>query len=172
MGPKSKAMINDIIKNRYIVCQSPGHGKRIIDFFVKNGAVNPYGITGVQGCYYWVDAIGHMRWSSAKPISDLCDYTEIQLPEEFTPKRGDVVEVSDLKKFEYYFVIGENSEIAEVKYHQYDDGLSTTVRFPQMGELIIVKGKHYFCKMVTHNYDDNVIGFHLIETKIDTASKQ
>ena len=66
-------MINDIIKNRYIVCQSPGHGKRIIDFFVKNGAVNYYNLGD-----------GNRNGVIYRPKQ----YTEMQLPKEFTPKRG------------------------------------------------------------------------------------
>ena len=69
-------MINDIIKNRYIVCQSPGHGKRIIDFFVKNGASNAHECEGVTGYYYTVGKTGIIRGSSMRDTV----YTEMQLP--------------------------------------------------------------------------------------------
>ncbi len=80
--------INDIIKNKYIVCQSPEHGKKIIDFFVKNGAVNYYSLgEGVRnGVIYHVDELGRIDC-----IHKPKHYTEMQLPKEFTPKRGDSV---------------------------------------------------------------------------------
>ena len=96
-------MINDIIKNRYIVCQSPGHGKRIIDFFVNNGASNAHECEGVTGYYYTVGKTGIIRGSSMRDTA----YTEMQLPEEFTPKRGDVVltdsDILELRRIRNYF---------------------------------------------------------------------
>lgn len=93
-------MINDTIKNKYIVCKSPEHGKKIIEFFVKNGAVNPFAWEGrAYGCAYLVNSKGIIVYYLGNtPLN----YTEMQLPEEFTPKRGDVVEVSfspDKSKF-------------------------------------------------------------------------
>ena len=70
---------------------------------------------------------------------------------------------NELKKFEYYFIIGDDAKIAKVKYTQIDDGLNSTVRFPQIGEIVVIRGKYYTCKMVTHEYDNEAIGFHLVD---------
>ena len=76
-----------------------------------------------------------------------------------------------MKKFQYYFIVSEKDKEeaypVEVKYHIASDGLSDAVRFPQIGEHVVLKGKIFICKGVTHNYDDAVVGFHLFETSIE-----
>ena len=82
-------MINETIKNKYIVCKSPEHGKKIIEFFVANGAVNENNFKGVGDSYFVSQENGIILHE------DYPDhYTEMELPEEFTPKRVDMVEVS------------------------------------------------------------------------------
>lgn len=62
------------------------NGKRIIEFFVNNGAVNKWNLRGVSevaGSY-------HVTRDGVIDCIELPKhYTEMQLPEEFTPKRGD-----------------------------------------------------------------------------------
>ena len=98
--------INDIIKNKYIVCKSPEHGKKIVEFFVANGAVNNYNHIG-SAVYmaYFVDRTGlNSAWIEYFKETK---YTEMQLPEEFTPKRGDVVltdsDILELRRIRNYF---------------------------------------------------------------------
>lgn len=90
-------MINDTIKNKYIVCKSPEHGKRIIEFFVKNGAVNENNFTGI-GTSYFVSQENGIILHEHYPNH----YTEMQLPEEFEQKRWDVVDLTSIdEKWDY-----------------------------------------------------------------------
>lgn len=69
-------------------------------------------------------------------------------------------------KFEYYFVIGEKPDYVKIKYTEVNDGLNSTVRFPHVGDLVLIKGVWYLCEAVSHNYDEGAIGFHLLKTDL------